>query len=86
MIVMTGVMNGVVVALRVGDVAPRGYALDRAIVRQRKTGRPVKFERAEQTREAVDQYLRETGREPDQWLFAGRGEPARHLTTRKYAF
>ncbi len=27
-----------VVALRVEDVAPRGYALDRAIVRQRKTG------------------------------------------------
>jgi integrase len=74
-----------VVALRVEDVAPRGYALDRAIVRQRKTGRPVKFELTEQTREAVDQYLRETGREADQWLFAGRGDPARHLTTRQYA-
>ena len=36
-------------------------------------------------REAVDQYLRETGREADQWLFAGRGDPARHLTTRQYA-
>lgn len=43
-----------VVAIRVEDVAPRGYAVDRAIVRQRKTGRPVKFELTEQTREAID--------------------------------
>ena len=32
------------VALRVDDVAPNGYALDRTNVRQRKTGRPVRFE------------------------------------------
>lgn len=30
-----------VVALRVDDVAPSGYATDRARVRQKKTGRPV---------------------------------------------
>ena len=30
------------VALRVGDVAPNGYAIDRANVRQRKTGRSVR--------------------------------------------
>src|SRR5262249_4486638 len=30
-----------VVAVRVEDVAPNGYALDRATVRQRKTGLPV---------------------------------------------
>ncbi len=47
-----------VVALRVEDVAPHGYASDRATVRQRKTGRPVKFELTEQTRQAVDDYLR----------------------------
>ena len=29
-----------VVALRVEDVAPSGYAVDRATVRQKKTGRP----------------------------------------------
>jgi hypothetical protein len=32
------------VALRVDDVAPNGYAVDRAIIRQSKTGRPVRFE------------------------------------------
>ena len=41
-----------VVALRVEDVAPAGYAVDRATVRQKKTGRPVRFELTEQTRQA----------------------------------
>ena len=74
-----------VVALRVDDVAPRGYVMDRAIIRQRKTGLPVKFELTEQTREALDQYLRESRRRAGQWLFRGRGELERHLTTRQYA-
>ena len=33
-----------VVSLKVEDVAPHGYALERATVRQKKTGRPVRFE------------------------------------------
>ena len=43
-----------VVAVRVDDVAPNGYTLDRATVRQKKTGRPVCFELTEQTRLALD--------------------------------
>ena len=39
-----------VVALKVEDVAPNGYTLDRATVRQKKTGQPVRFEMTEQTR------------------------------------
>jgi integrase len=46
-----------VVAMRVDDVAPHGYTLDRATVRQNKTGRPVRFELTEQTRQAIDEYL-----------------------------
>ena len=45
------------VALKVLDVAPHGYCLDRATVRQRKTGRPVKFEMTDHTRSAVDEYF-----------------------------
>jgi hypothetical protein len=41
------------VNLKVEDVAPHGFALERATVRQRKTGHPVKFELTEQTREAI---------------------------------
>ena len=33
-----------VVAIRVEDVAAGGYTADRATVRQKKTGRPVRFE------------------------------------------
>lgn len=73
------------VSLRVDDVAPRGYAIDRATVRQKKTGRPVKFELTEQTRESVDAYIKEDRRSLGQCLFPGRGGPDKHLTTRQYA-
>ena len=36
-----------VVAVRVEDVAPNGYTLDRATVRQRTAGRPVRSEVAD---------------------------------------
>jgi integrase len=74
-----------VVAIRVDDVAPNGYAVDRATVRQRKTGRPVRFELTDQTRQSVDEYLRLTGRRPGQLLFPGSRDPSRGLTTRQYA-
>jgi integrase len=53
-----------VVAIRVEDVAAGGYTADRATVRQKKTGRPVRFELREQTRQAVDDYLEATGKRP----------------------
>ena len=73
------------VAIRVDDVAPSGYAMDRATIRQRKTGRPVRFELTDQTRLAIDEYLKDTGRQSGQLLFAGRGGCSRGLTTRQYA-
>jgi integrase len=73
-----------VVALRVDDVAPNGYAVDRATVRQRKTGRPVRFELTEQTRQAIDDYIKLMGKKFGQFLFAGR-RPERCMTTRQYA-
>jgi integrase len=63
-----------IVAMRVDDVPPNGYTLDRATVRQKKTGHPVRFELAEQTRQAIDEYLRLNGRKPRDFLFAGRGD------------
>ena len=74
-----------VVAVRVDDVAPNGYTLDRATVRQKKTGRPVQFEITEHTRQAIDAFLRVTGRKSGQFLFAGRCNQPGHLTTRQYA-
>jgi integrase len=60
-----------VVTLKVEDVAPNGYTIDRATVRQRKTGRPVKFELTDQTRGAVDDYLRAASKKPGEFLFTG---------------
>jgi integrase len=74
-----------VVALRVEDVAAGGYTADRATVRQKKTGRPVRFELTEQTRQAVDDYLKATGKRPGEFLFTGHRGPDRSMTTRQYA-
>jgi integrase len=74
-----------VVALRVEDVAPSGYAVDRATVRQKKTGRPVRFELTEQTRQTVDDYIKAAGKKPGEFLFNGRGHHIRCMTTRQYA-
>jgi integrase len=74
-----------VVSLRVEDVAPHGQAVDRAIVRQKKTGQPVRFELTEQTREAIDLHIKAAGKKPGQFLFASGRRSERAITTRQYA-
>ena len=74
-----------VVAIKVEDVAPNGYALPRATVRQRKTGRPVRFELTEQTRQAIEDYLRGAKRKTGGFLFPGRRGPTEGMTTRQHA-
>jgi integrase len=74
-----------VVALKVEDIAPHGYAVERATVRQKKTGRPVRFEITEQTRQAVDDYLRVANRKRGEFLFAAQRQPDQGLSTRQYA-
>jgi integrase len=74
-----------VVALKVEDIAPHGYAVDRAIVRQKKTGLPVRFEVTEHTRQAVDNYIRAAGRKAGDFLFGSRCGRGGGITTRQYA-
>jgi integrase len=74
-----------VVALKVEDVAPNGYSVDRATVRQKKTGRPVRFELTEQTRQAVDAHIRTAGKKPGEFLFTGLRGLGQGMTTRQYA-
>ena len=74
-----------VVSLKVEDVAPQGYAIDRATVRQRKTGRPVKFEISDHTRQAVDAYIAASSRSTGDYLFGGHRGDGSHLSTRQYA-
>ena len=68
------------VAVRVDDVAPNGYAVDRASVRQKKTGRPV----TEPTRQATDDYIKLEDKKLREFLFTGR-RPGQGMTTRQYA-
>jgi integrase len=74
-----------VVALKIEDIAPNGYAADRANIRQKKTGQPVRFEMTEQTRQAVDEYLRVSRKRPGQLMFNSRLGADRGMTTRQYA-
>ncbi len=74
-----------VVRLTMQVIAPNGYCLERAIVRQKKTGRPVKFELTEQARQAVDQYLGCRRANRSAFLFPGRRDRSSHLTTRQYS-
>ena len=73
-----------VVAIRVEDVAAGGYTADRATVRQKKTGWPVRFELSE-TRQAIDNYLKAANKRPGEFLFTGRRGPETSITTRQYA-
>jgi integrase len=59
--------------------------MDRATVRQKKTCHPVKFELTNQTRQAIDDYLKAAGKKPGQYLFTGRRGLDRSMTTRQYA-
>jgi len=72
------------IALRVDDVARNGCAIERTSVRQRKTGRLVRFELTEQTRQAIDDYLTSAGKKPGEYLF-DRRRPRESMTTRQYA-
>jgi integrase len=73
------------VTVRVEDVAPNGYTMDRATVRQKKTGRPVKFELMDQTRHAIDDYLKAADKKSGDFLFTGRRGFGHSMTTRQYA-
>ena len=71
-----------VVSTLVENIAPHGYAIDRATIRQSKTGRPVKFELTEQTRTAIDEFISKFNLKDQMYLFQGRGNL--HLT-RQYS-
>ena len=74
-----------VVSLKVEDIAPHGHTADRSAVRQKKTGRPVKFEITELTRQTVDDYLFAERKSSGEFLFTGYRGKKTNLTTRQYA-
>jgi integrase len=50
-----------------------------------KTGRTVRFELTEQTRQAVDDYIRAAGKKPGEFMFTASRGMGQCMTTRQYA-
>ena len=73
------------VELHVRDISQGSQVLQRAIVMQRKTHRPVQFEITEQTRDAVTAWITKAQLKSDQFLFPSRIHDSPHLSTRQYA-
>ena len=74
-----------VVRLLADEIAPNDLCVDRATIRQRKTGRPVRFEITEQTRQSVQAHLTARKHQQSPYLFPSRNNPYEHLSTRQYA-
>ncbi|MEE4236373.1 MAG: tyrosine-type recombinase/integrase [Anderseniella sp.] len=74
-----------VVRLLAEEIAPNGICIDRATIRQRKTGRPVKFEITEQTRQSVQALLKARKHDQSPYLFPSRDNAYAHISTRQYS-
>jgi integrase len=72
------------VTITVSDIALSGVVRDRAVIVQRKTGRPVQFEITEQTRAAVGAWISRRGLTESDYLFPSRIRAKPHMSTRQY--
>ncbi len=71
--------------LRVSDVAHGKQVQSRAIIRQRKTKRPVRFEITVRTRKSIEGWIEAKGLAENALLFPSRIRSSHHLSTRQYA-
>jgi len=73
------------ISLRVLDIAHGEHVLSRAMVMQKKTGQPVRFELTEQTRDAVEAWITQEKLTSSDYLFPSRIHRSPHISTRQYA-
>ena len=73
------------VRLKVNDVAVGTRVKARAVIVQKKTGRPVPFELMEPTRESLHAWIVWRGLQPGDFLFPSRYGGVAYLSTRQYA-
>ena len=74
-----------VVKVKIGELICGAQIRTRAIVIQKKTGRPVQFELLEPTRSSMLAWLERRGGTVDDFVFPSRVDHARHISTRQYA-
>jgi integrase len=74
-----------IVKIRIGDLVSAGRVRSRAIVIQRKTGRPVQFELLEPARASILRWLDGRGGTLEDFAFPSRINRAAHISTRQYA-
>jgi integrase len=73
------------VSLRVRDITHGDHVASRAIVQQKKTGRPVQFEITAPAREAAEAWIQEAHLHGEDFLFPSCIHDSPHICTRHYA-
>jgi integrase len=74
-----------IVKVRIGDVTSGGRVKNRAIVIQKKTGRPVQFELLGPAQASMLAWLERRGGSLDDFVFPSRADHTNHMSTRQYA-
>jgi len=73
------------VRMKIGDIVRGGEVRSRALVVQKKTGRPVQFELLETARKSLQAWLERRGGSLNDYVFPSRVDPAKPISTRQYA-
>ena len=73
------------VQLRIGQLVINAAARHRATIVQQKTGKPVRFELTQQTRESLIAWLAHRGGGLRDFVFPDRSDADGHISTRQYA-
>lgn len=74
-----------IVRLRVSDLVHGSTVASRAMVMQKKTKQPVRFEITDQTRQSIQEWISKAHLKSDQFLFPSRVHRSPHISTRQYA-
>lgn len=72
------------VRLKIGDLVSGNDVRCRALIIQRKTGRPVQFEILEPARTSLLKWLERRGGTVEDYAFPSRVDHSQHLSTRQY--
>jgi integrase len=73
------------VALHVRDILVAGRVKGRASITQSKTGRPVRFEITETTRQSLERWIDSPEMRGTEFLWPSRFHDSPHISTRQYA-